>query len=435
MFKFRSSLVNQLLNHVKINPEWNFVEQDNEGHEVISTSDKRPLTSSRRQSTVLANVKRKQVQSVLLRLKKANLEVLLNAVQTGIPGDCVFVPACGSTSSSNAGSSSSSPPPHILLSQVFRWPDLQFEWELKRLDFYCRPHHFDQQQKETSNFCQPKLYECCNPYHWTRTLPNPTTFNYNAQSEVDLDRQLGEEDRRRCAENRVGNQLPSSESEPSASTISRPPYPKRPKRRTSTSSTTNQSGSPLLQPQWCQLAYWEECNRVGRLVPVSSSHIEVFSLLPKSKGRHEGSGLCLATLFKQNKSPSESTAKTREKIGQGILLSQVENGVWVYNRTSNPIFVNSPTLEPSPNLSAPSSTNDQQNQDNFTVIRVSPGYSIQVFDYQKSDFYERIRQPLGMPFDPYSIRISFAKGWGTKYSRQVVTNCPCWLEILLTVHR
>lgn len=182
MFKFRSSLVNQLLNHVKINPEWNFVEQDNEGHEVISTSDKRPLTSSRRQSTVLANVKRKQVQSVLLRLKKANLEVLLNAVQTGIPGDCVFVPACGSTSSSNAGSSSSSPPPHILLSQVFRWPDLQFEWELKRLDFYCRPHHFDQQQKETSNFCQPKLYECCNPYHWTRTLPNPTTFNYNGKS-------------------------------------------------------------------------------------------------------------------------------------------------------------------------------------------------------------------------------------------------------------
>jgi len=201
----------------------------------------------------------------------------------------------------------------------------------------------------------------------------------------------------------------------------------------------NNNGSEArLQPQWCQLAYWEECNRVGRLHPVSSSHIEVFSLLPKSKGRHESSeaGLCLATLFKQNKSPSESTAKTREKIGQGILLSHVENGVWVYNRTSNPIFVNSPTLEPSPDLS--SVMNENNPQDNFTVIRVSPGYSIQVFDYQKSDFYERIRhskKPLGMPFDPYSIRISFAKGWGTKYSRQVVTNCPCWLEILLTVHR
>ena len=76
------------------------------------------------------------------------------------------------------------------------------------------------------------------------------------------------------------------------------------------------AGDSRLNPQWCQLAYWEECNRVGRLYPVSASHIEVFSFLPK--GRHEDSGLCLATLFKQNKSPSESTAKTREKIGQGM---------------------------------------------------------------------------------------------------------------------
>ena len=147
---------------------------------------------------------------------------------------------------------------------------------------------------------------------------------------------------------------------------------------------------------------------------------------------------------KSDKVCSKRTEKDHKKtitvlpkcIFSGILLSHVENGVWVYNRTSNPIFVNSPTLEPSPDLSSVMNENNQQ--DNFTVIRVSPGYSIQVFDYQKSDFYERIRhskKPLGMPFDPYSIRISFAKGWGTKYSRQVVTNCPCWLEILLTVHR
>ena len=176
-------MVNQLLNHVKINPEWNFVEDIDQStlNEVISTSDKRPLTSSRRHSSsaLLANVKRKQVQSMLLRLKKANLEVLLNAVQSGIPGDCVFIPACNS--SANAGSSSQ-PPPHILLSQVFRWPDLQFEWELKRLDFYCHAlHHFDQQQK-SSDFCQPKLYECCNPYHWTRTLQSPTTYKSNGKS-------------------------------------------------------------------------------------------------------------------------------------------------------------------------------------------------------------------------------------------------------------
>ena len=63
---------------------------------------------------------------------------------------------------------------------------------------------------------------------------------------------------------------------------------------------------------WCQLAYWEECQRVGHLVPVSSSSIEIFSALPKGQD-----GLCLTSLFKQNKRPSESTTRTREKIGQG----------------------------------------------------------------------------------------------------------------------
>lgn len=114
----------------------------------------------------------------------------------------------------------------------------------------------------------------------------------------------------------------------------------------------------------------------------------------------------------------------------GLLLSTEDNGVWVYNRTETPIFVNSPTLEPPPTL-LDASANP------FTVIKVLPGYSRQVFDYEKSVLYERCRDPRSLdgPFDPHSIRISFVKGWGTKYSRQVVTHCPCWLEILLTAPR
>ena len=184
MFKFRSSLVNQLLNHVQINPEWNSledIEQPALNHEVISTSDKRPLTSRRHSAAWITNAKRKQVQSMLLRLKKANLEVLLNAIQSGTPGDCVFIPVC--TSSTSTGI-----PPHLLLAQVFRWPDLQFEWELKRLEFYCQAlHDFDQNnrhQKDQQDFCQPpKLYECCNPYHWTRIIL-PTDPPYNADGKL-----------------------------------------------------------------------------------------------------------------------------------------------------------------------------------------------------------------------------------------------------------
>ena len=116
------------------------------------------------------------------------------------------------------------------------------------------------------------------------------------------------------------------------------------------------------------------------------------------------------------------------------------NGVWVYNRTETAIFVNSPTLGVPPSLNTgrlSASTRASQNVNPYTVIKVLPGYSIQVFDYAKSNLYERLRrerhcQILDGPFDPHSVRISFVKGWGANYSRQVVTNCPCWLEILLT---
>jgi MAD (mothers against decapentaplegic) family protein 6/7 len=118
----------------------------------------------------------------------------------------------------------------------------------------------------------------------------------------------------------------------------------------------------------------------------------------------------------------------------GILLNQDETGVWVYNRTDNPVFVNSPTLEPPP-LAGTETTGKTMSNNPFTVFKVPPGYSVQVFDYDKSRIYERLRDPKSLdgPFDPHSIRISFAKGWGTNYSRQVVTNCPCWLEVLLNV--
>jgi len=124
-------------------------------------------------------------------------------------------------------------------------------------------------------------------------------------------------------------------------------------------------------------------------------------------------------------------------MGQGILLNHSrENGVWVYNRTETAIFVNSPTLE-APRPSSSRCAVSSQNVNPFTVIKVLPGYSIQVFDYSKSNLYERLRerhcQILDGPFDPHSVRISFVKGWGSNYSRQVVTNCPCWLEILLTI--
>lgn len=33
------------------------------------------------------------------------------------------------------------------------------------------------------------------------------------------------------------------------------------------------------------------------------------------------------------------------------------------------------------------------------------------------------------PIDRFSMKISFAKGWGNMYRRQDVMGCPCWLEV------
>lgn len=161
------------------------------------------------------------------------------------------------------------------------------------------------------------------------------------------------------------------------------------------------------------MAYWELRQRVGRLFTVFEKTVNVFQELP------HGDGMCLGIL-QQGTSVSDSVKRTREKIGFGVTLSQEGNAVWLYNRSEFPVFVNSPTL-------------DIPNSRTFSVHKILPGYSIKIFDYDMSYILEETRDPqyFDGPFDPNAIRVSFAKGWGTSYSRQCITSCPCWIEILL----
>ncbi|RWS31858.1 mothers against decapentaplegic 6-like isoform X1 [Leptotrombidium deliense] len=166
---------------------------------------------------------------------------------------------------------------------------------------------------------------------------------------------------------------------------------------------------------WCEIAYWELNERIGRLFPVYESSINVFTDLP------HGSGFCLKNVDVANKRMESVITRTHNKIGFGIMISREGDSVWVYNRSKYPVFLNSHTLDP-PTVRR------------LTVHKILPGYSIQAFDYEKVEKYlpvqEKIRSEEG-PFDPYTIRISFAKGWGPKYSRQSIMSCPCWLEVIL----
>ncbi|XP_014347375.1 mothers against decapentaplegic homolog 6b isoform X2 [Latimeria chalumnae] len=176
------------------------------------------------------------------------------------------------------------------------------------------------------------------------------------------------------------------------------------------------SPDAMKQCHWCNVAYWEHRTRVGRLYTVYEQSVSIFYDLP------QGNGFCLGQLNLDNR--SETVRRTRSKIGYGILLSKEPDGVWAYNRSEHPVFVNSPTL-------------DIPNCRTLIVRKVMPGYSIKVFDYEKSCLLQHTTDLdyTEGPFDPNSVRISFAKGWGPCYSRQFITSCPCWLEILLNNNR
>ena len=62
---------------------------------------------------------------------------------------------------------------------------------------------------------------------------------------------------------------------------------------------------------------------------------------------------------------------------------------------------------------------------------------MEIFNFELSRLYATLRDPAAYdgPFDPNSVRLSFAKGWGQNSARQYVECCPCWLEIMLLPSR
>ena len=125
---------------------------------------------------------------MLKGLKRTHLETLLKAVKTrgAEPGSCIEIPAVARVPI-GSGEKSCQIAAHIFLCQIFRWPDLQSDIDMKRLS-YCRLSSDDicdnlqlaaekqpAAEKQTNlgldcrNFKHPgQLYECCNPYHWSR---------------------------------------------------------------------------------------------------------------------------------------------------------------------------------------------------------------------------------------------------------------------------
>lgn len=167
---------------------------------------------------------------------------------------------------------------------------------------------------------------------------------------------------------------------------------------------------------WCTVAYWELRQRVGQLFIVDRDWVNVFQQLP------HGYGLCLALM--QTETSDARVRRARDKIGLGLILSREADGVWVYNRSCHPVFVNHLAL-----MTASRRTTKIQ--------KLLPGCSLRIFDHAWHGLLERTRDADygDGPSNPYCTQVSFVKGWGPNYSRQTVIQCPCWIEILLRVNR
>ncbi|KAM8961018.1 mothers against decapentaplegic homolog 7 isoform 3-T3 [Pelodytes ibericus] len=312
-------------------------------------------------------------QSVLRRLKERQLEGLLAAVESrgGARSPCLLLPAA------RLDSRLGSWPLPVLLCRVFRWPELRLGSPLKRLSC-CESH----------GKTNPELV-CCNPHHLSRLCelesPPPPYTRYPMEFVKPTD---------------PTDSVPSS-TETGGTNYLAPGG-------LTDSQLLQESGDPS---HWCVVAYWEEKIRVGRLYSVQEPSLDIFYDLP------QGNGFCLGQLNSDNK--SQLVQKVRSKIGYGIQLTKEADGAWVYNRSSYPIFIKSATLD---------------NPDSRTLLvhKVFPGFSIKVFDYEKAYSLQRPNDHefMQQPWTGFTVQISFVKGWGQCYTRQFISSCPCWLEVI-----
>lgn len=322
------------------------------------------------------------IHSMLKRLKEKNLEILLRSVESKGREEtpCVLLPNV------ELKMGKMSTDPHVLCCQIWRWPELTLDTTLRRLPC-C----------ETD---KDPLYVCCNPYHWS--------IQQNAESSY-------------CAEKAncltSGINWPSDISmEPDSTETGLTPICRRNHGGDISDLSEGEEPGSEVTTHWCSVAYWELRQRVGRLYTLHEPYLCIFQDLP------HGNGLSLSLV--QEPTSVDCVKRTREKIGLGLVLSREADGVWLYNRSGYPVFVNSPTLD---NPSSRASV----------VIKVNPGYSMNIFNYDMASVLRAVKERhcLDGPYDPTSIRISFAKGWGPSYHRQFITSCPAWLEVLLNVNR
>lgn len=110
--------------------------------------------------------------------------------------------------------------------------------------------------------------------------------------------------------------------------------------------------------------------------------------------------------------------------GRGLSISYSGNEVVVECLSESAIFVQSVF------------GNTSQQWHPAAVVKVPRNCAISVFNRQ--EFFRILEQYIPKGYESVNslicscfVRISFVKGWGKNYQRQLVTATPCWIEVKL----
>ena len=190
-------------------------------------------------------------------------------------------------------------------------------------------------------------------------------------------------------------------------------------------SSTDQTTPPDYQPvtycepaYWCSVNYYEMKNRVGEVFNASKPSLTMDGFTdPSSADR-----FCLGLL--SNIHRDSVIEQTRRHIGRGVRLLYVGGEVYAECLSESSIFVQS------------MNSNLRYHWHPATVCKIPPGCVMCVFNNQF--FAQQLAQSVHQGFEEVfkltrmcTIRISFVKGWGVEYRRQMVTSTPCWVEVHL----
>ncbi|KAH8314266.1 hypothetical protein KR074_008910 [Drosophila pseudoananassae] len=326
---------------------------------------------------------------------------------------------------------------HVTASRLFFWRDLRSGEELKRLPS-C-PSAGD------------SVYTCCNPLHWFRILclsetdfadfpppPPPPSWVIGSPYPPTLFPDSEEDSQNDAKSTALSTWSPSI-----SSIFKRAEQPSL-----FESFTTDGKDRNINANGWCQIAYWEMSDRVGKMFHARTTAVNIYTDGLVDSG---GDSMCLSDLPVGGK--TEEVQKTRQKIGLGTLaisyifslknskrkthflgvtLSLELGDVWVYNRGHVPIFVGSPTLERVskvlPGCCLKAFETHRLERLIIVILFKLKYFNFEIFRAQMLSMRQQGHHQMG-PIDWFSLKISFAKGWGQFYRRQDIMCCPCWLDV------